>query len=322
MNVGLAGVLLAALGTLSWTGSAISQRQAFREPGVTAAHTVLFSSAVNTICLWALVSVLALWGPLPPAKPYGLLYFLLGGLAGTIMGRLFLATSISKVGASRTSTTKISGPVVSLIVAWVFLGEVLNLVTASGIALVLAGVLLLLTEQLSLPGGPTVANGNQPGPGSGQGRAEVQVQIRPVLYLWGMGGAAWFAVGDNLRKVGLAHIPSAAFGSAFGATVAFVVTLVSLGLSGKLGSIRGLNRRAIFWLCAQGVATASAALCTFAALLRVPVAVVSTILATEPLAIILVSWLFLRRLERVTPRLVIAAGLVIAGAALITLRRV
>jgi uncharacterized membrane protein len=59
----------------------------------------------------------------------------------------------------------------------------------------------------------------------------------------------------------------------------------------------------------------------FEAFYRGAVSVVAPIVATESLFGVVVSWLLLRRSERVGPRVVVGAALVVAGGALIAVVR-
>jgi drug/metabolite transporter (DMT)-like permease len=51
--------------------------------------------------------------------------------------------AVERIGAGRTSIAAMIGPVSTILLAWVFLGEGLSIWQAFGTVLVLAGVLLL-----------------------------------------------------------------------------------------------------------------------------------------------------------------------------------
>ena len=68
-----------------------------------------------------------------------------------------------------------------------------------------------------------------------------------------------------------------------------------------------------------GTAATAGITTNFFALSHAPVATVAPVLATSPLFALIFTHLFLQRLERVTPRLWIGAGLMVVGIALITL---
>jgi uncharacterized membrane protein len=73
----------------------------------------------------------------------------------------------------------------------------------------------------------------------------------------------------------------------------------------------------IKWFLAAGVANTLFLLVYYAALSVAPVALVVPITQTSLLFVVGLSAVFLQRLERVTPRLVVASVLVAAGAALV-----
>ncbi|MFN8458391.1 MAG: DMT family transporter, partial [Anaerolineae bacterium] len=70
-------------------------------------------------------------------------YFVLGGLFGVFLGRAFLYTSIKKLGSSRASTFKNAGPVVTSLMALIFLNELVGVGRWMGIAMVTAGLMMV-----------------------------------------------------------------------------------------------------------------------------------------------------------------------------------
>ncbi len=69
--------------------------------------------------------------------------WLLAGLMAilcTIIPSLLLASAITKIGASTTASVGTLGPVITICLAWLLLGETLSLVQWSGVALVVFGI--------------------------------------------------------------------------------------------------------------------------------------------------------------------------------------
>lgn len=86
-----------------------------------------------------------------------------------------------------------------------------------------------------------------------------------------------------------------------------------------LMSVRGLRkedgnfrRGAIFFICG-GLFSAMGVLLMFLALARGQVVVIAPVLATNPLFTLFFAFLFLRGVERITPRIVLGALLVVSG---------
>jgi drug/metabolite transporter (DMT)-like permease len=74
-------------------------------------------------------------------------------------------------------------------------------------------------------------------------------------------------------------------------------------------------------MVAAGVFSSLAVLCYFTALTRLPVSVASPIVQLKTLSSIGIAHLFLKRLDRVTPRLSLGAMLVVVGVVLVILGR-
>jgi len=109
-----------------------------------------------------------------------------------------------------------------------------------------------------------------------------------------------------------------------GAAIALLSGTVFTGITGAkgLGSDIMQRRRSVGFLLASGVAAGLGILASFFALSMSNVVIVSPLQSTNPLFSLLLSYLFLRQLEKITFRVVIGTLFVIAGVALITCFRV
>ena len=94
---------------------------------------------------------------------------------------------------------------------------------------------------------------------------------------------------------------------------------MSIIMSRDLFKDRYAPKRGFLLMTLAGLCGAVGAMGNFFALSHAAVTIVSPITATGPLIILLVAHLFLQRLERVTPRLWIGSGLVVAGIAVVAL---
>ncbi len=82
------------------------------------------------------------------------------------------------------------------------------------------------------------------------------------------------------------------------------------------------NRKGVGFLLLAGISASLGVVSSYFALSLAPVVTVSPLQSTSPFFVMLVSYLFLRRLERITPRLILGSILVVFGAILITIGRV
>ena len=110
-----------------------------------------------------------------------------------------------------------------------------------------------------------------------------------------------------------------------GGIMQFMVGSLFIGTVGlSFFSARGFrnttrnNRKGVLFLLLSGAASAGGIICMFFALGMGKVVVVTPLQSTNPLFALLFSWLFLGRLEKITPKLIIGSILVVSGVILIT----
>ncbi|MFC6939054.1 EamA family transporter [Salinirubellus sp. GCM10025818] len=296
-----AGALLAALAALGWAGQYVFIRLGTRTGSVTGA--MLVSLACNVALVVPAVAVLYYPG-------YGLTLgsvaaFAGAGIAGSVLSRVAQFEATRTIGASRTAPVVSSTALVSALLAVVFLDETLTGPHLAGILLIVGAVAVISRE---------TAREEAPGSLADAGAylllpvlAALALGVEPILLKLG------FAAGTP-TFVGLAVMLSAA---AVG-YAAFVVARDGLPSRGSLSGVRGdANLR---WYLGAGVAGTLALVGYFAALAVAPVVVVVPILQAAPLLVVGLSAVFLPRgLERVTPRLVVAAAAVVVGTVVVSL---
>jgi len=131
--------------------------------------------------------------------------------------------------------------------------------------------------------------------------------------------AALFALRDNLvRHLSLeTDVPSMTAGAAMLAASLVVTSLVVAVRRDRVVWAPTVVAR---WLL-PGAFVGLSYIALFEAFYRGTVSVVAPIVATESLFGVVFSWLLLRRSERVGPRVVVGAALVVAGGALIAIVR-
>jgi len=216
--------------------------------------------------------------------------FLLAGLLAPGVSQILFTFAVRDAGASRASVTVGTAPLFAVAIALVFLDEPLVAGLALGVALIVAGGILLASE-----------------------RARPE-HFRRVGLLFALGATFAFATRDSLiRRLGT-EATDVDPGLAAFATMASG-TAVTLGFVLAVGA-RPSRRAAVAFLPAALCYGISYVL-LFEAFYRGRVSVVSPIIATESLWGVTLSWLFLRRQERVGARLFAGAVLVVAGGILI-----
>ena len=212
--------------------------------------------------------------------------FLLAGLLSPGAAQILVTYAIRDAGASRVSMVFGTAPLVSVTIALVVLGEPVRAPLIAGAVLVVAGGIELARER---------------------GRPE---HLRQIGLVYAFAGATLFAIRDNLVRhlaVGRTAAPPA---------VAAAAALIGGGLLVVLWARRGFSRR---WLpfVPAGLLFGGSYVSLFEAYYRGRVTVVAPLVAAESLAGVALSILFLRDSEHVGKRLIVGAGLIVAGGALI-----
>lgn len=290
------GVGLAALATLSVAATSLGIRLGTDEGNTVDALVVVL--ACNVLLL---APIAALYAPAEPPLTLGAaLAFAAAGVTGTLLGRVFYFTSISRIGSSRTEPIKATQPLHATAIAVVLFGERVTGPHLAGIVLIVLGVAVVSWE----------ASRSDDASGIESARALIP----------GLAAAVFFGIEPNLAKLGLGESDALVSGVMLRIVVAAAAFVTYLWLRGSFPSPGRLWRPSSRWYVAAGVANTSFLLSYYAALQVAPVSLVVPIVQTSPLVVMAVSLLFLpTRLERVTWRLGAGASIVVVGAVLVTL---
>jgi len=242
-------------------------------------------AAALTMLLWA--TALALVAALPQHDYHRGWQFFLAGLLAPGCSQVLFTLSVKEAGPSRTSVAVGAAPLIAVAIALVFLDEPVR-------------VLLLLGALAVVCGGITLAFERD--------RPE---HVRAVALLYAVGAMTFIAIRDDLVRALHAHAnPEASAAATFLGGVA-----VSFLWARRLPTRCELGR-----LAPAGILFGVSYLCVFEAYFRGRVSVVSPLVATESLWAVGLSALLLSH-ERVGPRLVLGALLVVGGGVLIGVGR-
>lgn len=266
---------------------------------VTPEAGVLVSIVTNVVVFGTVVLVLIVRGALPTVHPASITLFILGGLAGTLVGRNLSYFSISRLGPTLSTTVRLSNSVFTLVTGYVLLHELPRPWQLAGLVLVTTGLWMSLQT------------GRQPGP-----RRPSTVDLVGVVMA--LGGAAAFALGDTARRFGLSLTPVPVLGALVGASTALVAQLIWMSLRGAGRWPRGAAlRRLDLW--ASAAFNTAAILLIYVGLRHAPVAIVSVLYNLQVLVVLLASPLLLPGAERITRWLAGGTVVALAGTALILL---
>jgi drug/metabolite transporter (DMT)-like permease len=281
-------VLLALGAAVSFGALAVTIRLALHPPLDAEAASLVTTSLAGTLCV-----VLAAargdfsgvdWGPTWP--------FFVTGLFAPGISQIFFTRAVGLIGPSRTAVFVGVSPVLSAAIAVLVLDEPVHVALVIGTLLIVAGGTLLVRERA------------RPG-------AFLSAGIALAL-----GAALLFAIRDNLVRWAArgSDVPGFVAASASLASATIVIALVVLSRPNGVARVGQAFRPFVLSGLVYGVSYA----CLYSAFDRGRVTVVAPLVATESLWAVLISMVVLRRSERIGPRLVAAAGLVVGGGALIS----
>jgi drug/metabolite transporter (DMT)-like permease len=218
--------------------------------------------------------------------------FFVTGLFAPGISQILFTRSIGVIGPSRTAIVVGISPVLSAAIAVTILGEPLHVALVFGTLLVVAGGMLLVRER----GGPA---------------ATLSFGIALSL-----GAALLFSIRDNLVRWAARGSEVPGFVAATASLLSATVVILAVVASRPDARARVTQAARPFLL--SGLVFGLSYACLYNAFERGRVTVVAPLVATESLFAVMISILLLRTTERIGPRLLLAAALVVGGGALIS----
>jgi drug/metabolite transporter (DMT)-like permease len=266
------------------------------------------NGAFVSLLLTAAISGLAWLGlgmanGFPAVSARALLWFAGAGVFTAFVGRVFFYESVQRLGAMRSSALKRLNPFFSVILGVLVLGETLTHGMGIGLALILASFAVLVI------GTQRAATSAAPATGTGIGRWG---------YTYGVISALGYSSGYLLRKMGLAEAHDALMGAAVGCLVGALLFLATAAFNADYArAVRSTFARPNPVLIVAGVMSSFGQILYFAALNEIAMSRVALISSMEVFVTLFLGFAFLRKHERLTPALLVAAVLGVIGTAFI-----
>ena len=266
---------LSLITSISNAVGALLISKGMRDSNATSAS--LISTSVQAVAL-----LVPLMYSIPEPDWQALALFALSGALALGIARLLYFIAMEQIGVAVSSAIIGSNPLISTILAIVFLSEAVDAATLVGAVLVVWGVFLL----------------------SGAGESSVKARSLFIPFLSAFG----YSLANVIRKAGLNIQSEPLLGAVAGAVAGVLCFSVYLAVAGKLGEIKA-TRRSLGYFTACGLVSAVGWFALMMAMQAGTVAVVTTIVFSYPLFSLVLSWLFLKGEEKITRR--IAAGCVV-----------
>ena len=229
----------------------------------------------------------------------GILWFVLAGLCSHFLSRNLNFISATLIGMARSQILLQVHPIWSALLAVLLLGETITFPIALGTFAIVLGAILLVQER-----------------GTGGKRAPFWHYLIPLL------AAFFFSFAPPLRKFAFQTIPSPAFGIA---TTAFAGALLQLGsipfVENHELNPKTWNKKSVWAVIIGGIFNIISAYAFWLAIKNGKLVEVIPINRLSILFLIIFSWIFYQRLERINLRVIAGGLLAVEGAVLVILGR-
>ncbi|MCF4971257.1 MULTISPECIES: DMT family transporter [Pseudomonas] len=263
-------------------------------------------SASTTTALWLtlFVNVVFLWGW--SLLVYGWQfeqwwewrYFFLSGVFAPLLGRLFQFQGMAKLGANITTPLTLTHPVISVVLAILFLGEeVTNLGLLGALMVVLGSVVV--------------------GAQGGQNPTRSLQNVSRIYLLLPLVASLSYGISIVFRKIGIDIGSDAVTAAAVTCTSSWFFSTLYVLFTGAVGEIR-CSRRELGFFVLAGIFSSLGPVLLYAALQFEGLVVIAPLAATTPLFVLLVSYVFIRADEIFTPQVIAGTVATVAGVILVT----
>jgi drug/metabolite transporter (DMT)-like permease len=253
----------------------------------------LISLGTSAAIFWLLAMALV---PLSLLRAPGIGYFVAAGVFAPAIGQTLGYVGMEKIGVARSAPIVNTSPLFSSLFAVFFLGELWTGQNMLGTSLVIAGIIVLSSSK----------------------PAESEWRKKDIIYP--LLGAVAFGVSTTLRKSGLMTVPLPLLAAAITVGTAFVVLLFIIQVRGGRRALK-FHRQSNGWLFGAALVNTGAILSFFSALNIGKIVRVEPLVACNPLLTILWAAIFLRQIERLSPRIIFGALVTVAGTVLVVTAR-
>lgn len=260
------------------------------------------ATAIRTIVVlafaWVMVAVVGSSGQIGSIKPMTWAFLGLSGLA-TGASWLCYFKALQSGDVNKVVPIDKSSTVLTMLLAFLLLGELLSWASVVAMVLILAGTLMMIERKPAAPSAGAPSKGGS-------------------WLVFAVLSAVFASLTAILGKVGIEGVESN-LGTAIRTIVVLVMSWVMVAVTGKAGTVRAVPRRELLFICLSGLATGASWLCYYKALQD---GLASVVVPIDKLSI-LVTIGFSRLVfdERLTARSGAGLALIVAGTLLMVFMR-
>jgi len=227
--------------------------------------------------------------------------FVIAGILAPGCARAFSYKGLETLGMSITTPIVNSETFFSVTLAFIFLNEPMNPPMVVGILSVGCGLVLLGYE-------------------TGQkNKKDISKKIRYRYLFYPIAAAIFYGVSVFFRKLGLNLVHSPILGAVFTSGTSWVILAVLLTTSGNTKRLFQIKTQSLIYFIIGGGTTCIAWLSLFYALHIGRVSIVTPIASSYSFFTLFLSYLFLREVERVSVKIVVATILIVGGIVILSL---
>ncbi|UCD78559.1 MAG: DMT family transporter [Desulfobacterales bacterium] len=224
-------------------------------------------------------------------------YFVVAGIFSPAVVRWLYFISLDRIGPSVSSSILATGPAFTAIIALILLNEKITLPIGLGIVIIIGGIIIFERDMHN---------------GAESRNSSSKDLIFPLL------SALFFSFAIVTRKMGLNILDSPLFGVTVGFATSLVIYLIVCLVSKKLRASISIKKEDFPYFCAAGISLTAAWLTMFYALSYGDAIVVAPLSNLHPLFVLVLSYFFLGRVEKITRGILVGVCVVVAGVLLVT----
>ncbi|MDW7739460.1 MAG: EamA family transporter [Bacillota bacterium] len=299
-------VLIAALG---FSLDSIFVRKGLIEENSGNVWDIRFISSLTTFILFVIGIFIAILFGFDLAEEFKLITFpavlllIMAGILGPLIGSLLMSMSIGQIGASQASALwGGSNPFFAALLAYFFLGEKPGLIGLFSILLIVIGITVI-----------------------GYHRYEGTAMLLKKTKLAGGFIALLSGLSFSLSQVSrgaalkMGATPNTAFLVFFFTTAFLLLIITYFKNKGNLKRITSINRKSLYCYIFSGISVLVGAYGLLTAFTLIPVWQAIAIRNIQPLIVIILSWFFLKQVDRINLRLILGAFLVTVGVVILNI---
>lgn len=215
------------------------------------------ATAVRTVVIlffsWVMVFVVGSQDQITGISGRTLLFLILSGAAtGASWLCYFKALQIGDI--NKVVPIDKSSTILTIILALIFLGEGISLSKAAAVAVIAAGIFLMIEKK----------------------DVEKKDVVRGGWFLYAVGSAFFASLTAILGKIGISGVESN-LGTAIRTCVVLVMAWMMVLVTGKKNEVCRIEKKELVFICCSGIATGASWLCYYRALQEGPASVVAPI---------------------------------------------